>query len=163
MDLFGDLGLHPLATAVLRYYMLPEVAAELSDEETFLRNLSELLDRLPSERVAGACEHLLIAARFLDAEELHGPAFRIAEHVRLASMRATARAGGAAVLKGKSDMAQEHMRRIVKEQALPVAPAPSSPSQERSVVKQRWDQISDARKQRLAEMADAFLSSTPKR
>lgn len=163
MDTFGDLGLHPLATAVLRYYMLPQVAAELGDEETFLRNLSGLLDRLPSQRVVGACEHLLVAARFLNHEAQHAAAFRIAEHVRLASLRTTARAGGAAALKGKSDMAQVHMRRIVQEQALPVAPAPSSPAQERSVVKQRWGQMSDARKQRLAEMADAFLTSAPRR
>ena len=134
-----DLDVHELAQEILRFFGWPVVGPPSLD---FSGALLGELDRMPPTEVAAATDDLLIVARFLFYEGHHDASRMLANTVAIAARRATARAGGTAVLSHPAEVANDRFKEF-SHTPKPPATAPrlrtrAARARESSVESESW-------------------------
>ena len=143
-------SVHPIAQAVLAYF-LEDRGAELGMEpETFLDRLFGMVDVLPPDEVATCGDDLLDVARSLKQSGQPLAAKMLAERIERSARRATVRAEAAPVFAASLD----HVAKI--EHAL-TPPQPPQQEKRPSLLEQRWSELSPERKEKLRRLAEEFL------
>jgi len=157
VKMLGD-TLHPLAQAVLRYYLEEGPAkTELSADE-FLDELFTMGDRLPAPRLLEALDDVLIVARFLRAEGFLAGATSVARRVRTSALRGSVRAVGSGALSDAAERAGAQLAVLEGRRQAPNAPTSeaathAAPARRGPRLEEKWAEMSDAQREKLARLA----------
>ncbi len=146
-----ELSIHPLAQAALRYFTIAE-AAETSglDRAQFLELLKRSLTQLQPAEIQRAGNDLVNVARFLKTRGMLEEAAELAEHVSKAAKSKLVETGATALL------GPDPPRWI----ELPPVPAQAPTIKRPRLIESQWDAMSDARRRRLAELAEELTLRT---
>lgn len=157
MSTLGE-DLHPLAQAVLRYYLEDGAARTALEETGFLDELFTMVNRLDGTALLAALDDLLIVAQFLRAEHMPRSAVEVAGRVETSARRGTVRAVGSGALSDVSERAGVQLASMEGRRDTLAAPteraeAPSPSPRRGPSLEEKWEQMSEERREKLARLA----------